>query len=68
MPQRKRIKIIIAVDGECAINAINFTGPACQSATMEITSALGGQIDHWHEKPEARIRVPSGEGEREGAR
>ena len=67
MPHNKHIKLIIAVDGKCTVDAINFAGPACHVATMEITSALGGQIDHQHDKPEARIRERSGEGEREGA-
>ena len=68
MPRRKYIKIIIATDGTCSVDAINFTEPACQAATIEITTALGGQIDHQHDKPEARIRERCGEGEREQAR
>ena len=62
------IRITIAVNGSCSVDAINFTGPACQAATMEITAALGGQIDHQHSKPEARIRGRCGEAEREQAR
>ena len=68
MSRGKHIKIIIDPDGTCAVDAINFTGPACQAATTEITAALGGQIDHQHEKPEARIRERYGQGEREQAR
>ncbi len=68
MPRGKHVKLIIGVDGTCSIDAINFTGPACQAATMEITTALGDQIDHQHDKPEARIRGRCGEGEREQAR
>lgn len=68
MPYGKHIKIIIAADGRCAVDAINFTGSACQAATMEITSALGGQINQQHLKPEARLRERSGQAEREGAR
>ena len=37
-------------------------------ATGEITAVLGGQIDHQHAKPEARIRQRAGQGEREQAR
>ena len=65
MPHGKHIKIVIAVDGQCAMDAINFTGPACQVATMEITAALGGQIGRQHDKPEARLRERSARSERE---
>ena len=68
MPTGKHIKIIIAADGTCAIDAINFTGPSCQAATGEIAAALGGQIDHQHAKPEARLRERCGQSEREQAR
>ena len=68
MPRGKHIKIIIAPDGSCAVDAINFTGPSCQMATGEIAAALGGQIDHQRVKPEARIRQRCGQSEREQAR
>jgi hypothetical protein len=68
MPRGKHLKIIIAVDGKCSIDAINFTGTACQVATIKITTILGGQIDHQHDKPEARLRERCGQAEREGAR
>ena len=68
MPRDKHVKIIIAPDGTCAVDAINFTGPSCQAATGEITAALGGQIDHQRLKPEARVRQRGGQGEREQAR
>ncbi len=68
MPHGKHIKIIIGVDGECAIDAINFTGTACQVATLEMASALGGQIEHQREKPEARTRGWCREGESEQTR
>ena len=68
MPHATHIKVVISVEGECAIDAINFTGPACQAATLEIASVLGGQIEHQHEKPEARLRERCGEREREEAR
>ena len=68
MPRGKHIKITIASDGTCSVDAINFIGPSCQAATMEITAALGGQIDHQHLKPEARLRERCGQGEREAAR
>ena len=68
MPHGKHIKIIIASDGTCTVDALNFTGPTCQAATGEITAALGGRIDHQHVKPEARIRERCTQSEREQAR
>jgi hypothetical protein len=68
MPRGKHVKLIISVDGTCTVDAINFTGTSCQVATLEIASALGGPIDHQHDKPEARIREQRGQAEREGAR
>ena len=68
MPRGKHVKILIASDGTCAVDAINFTGPSCQAATGEITAVLGGQIDHQHTKPEARVRVACGRANREPTR
>ena len=68
MPRGKHIKVVIASDGTCSVDAINFIGPACQVATQEITAALSGQIDHQHLKPEARLRERCGHSEREQAR
>ncbi|MHC4236432.1 MAG: DUF2997 domain-containing protein [Planctomycetota bacterium] len=68
MPRGRHVKLIIGVDGTCQIAAVNFTGPTCQAATGEITAALGGQIDHQREKPEARLRDRCGYPEREEAR
>jgi hypothetical protein len=68
MPHGRHIKIIIGVDGTCSVDAINFTGPACQAATLEIASALGGPIERQHVKPEARLCQRSATTEREGAR
>jgi len=68
MARGKHVKLIIGVDGTCSIDAINFTGPSCQAATGEITAALGGQIDHQRDKPEARSRQRCGQPEREQAR
>jgi hypothetical protein len=68
MRPRKHIKIIIAPDGTCTLDAINFTGPACQLATGEITAALGGQIDRQHDKPELHMREQCRQPDREQAR
>ena len=68
MSRNQHIKIIIAPDGTCAVDAINFIGPACKTATLEIAAALHGQIDHQRDKPEARSRTRSGEQCREQER
>ncbi len=68
MPHGKHIKITIGADGTCSVDAINFTGPACQAATLEIATALGGDIEHQREKPEARLRERPSLSEREVAR
>ena len=68
MTRNRQIRVVIHIDGTCAVDAINFTGPSCQTATSEITAALGGQIDHQHVKPEIRVREACGESDREQAR
>ncbi len=68
MTRNRRICVVIHIDGTCAVDAINFTGPSCQVATAEITAALGGQIDHQRDKPEIHVRERRGESEREQAR
>ena len=68
MPRGKHIQVIIGVDGRCRIDALNFTGPACQAATAEIAAALGGPIDQQHDKPEARTAPRCTPQEREQAR
>ena len=68
MPQGKHIKLIIGVDGQCSIDALNFTDSSCQKVTQEIAAALGGQIDHHHDKPEARLRHRGGQSDMERSR
>ena len=67
MPRGKHIRIIIAVDGSCSVDAMNFAGPSCQTATCEIAAALGGQVVSDRLKPEARIRERSAQRGRESA-
>ncbi len=64
----KHVKITIAPGGTCTVDAMNFTGQSCHTATAEITAALGGQIDHLRDKPEARRRAQTGQPEREASR
>ena len=68
MRNARHIKLIIGVDGQCSIDALNFTDSSCQKATQEIATALGGQIDHHHDKPEARLRNRSPHSDMERSR
>ena len=68
MKREKHIKITISSDGAVSVDAIGFRGSGCKAATLEITAALGGQIDHEDEKPEIRLREQRGQSERETAR
>ena len=68
MPRGKHIRIIIATDGSCSVDAMNFTDASCQTATQEIASALGGQTNKSRLKSEARIRSRCGQPESEQAR
>ena len=67
MPRGKHIRIVIAADGSCSVDAMNFTGPSCQTATGEILAALGGQVVSDRLKPEARIRKRAAQRGRESA-
>jgi hypothetical protein len=68
MLRGKYVRVIIAIDGACSVDAMNFTGPSCQTATQEITTALGGDIVGEHLKREARMRESIGQAGRERAR
>lgn len=68
MNRGKHLRIVIATDGTCTVDAMNFTGPACKAATQEIAAALGGRIDQQRDKPEARVRERSAQHEWEQAR
>jgi hypothetical protein len=67
MPRGKHLKIIIGVDGCCAIDALNFVGPSCRQATQEVSEALGIRTGH-NDKPEARLRERCSDAEQERAR
>ncbi len=68
MNRTKHVKIVISSDGAVSVDAVNFRGAGCKDATMEITAALGGHIEHEREKPEIRLREQRGQSERESAR
>ncbi len=68
MPAGKQIKVIIAADGTCAIDALNFVGSTCQLATQELARLLGGAVTHQELKPEAWLREPAGQRQAEQTR
>jgi len=68
MPRGKHLKVVIAIDGSCSVDALNFTGSACRVATLEVTSMLGGDVSRQHDKPNARLRERASQAAREGAR
>ena len=47
----KRIEILVKPDGKVKIEAIGYSGPACEEATKMIEDALGVVEDREH-KPE----------------
>jgi hypothetical protein len=66
--QGRHVKMIIHVDGECSIDAINFTDATCTQATQQILRALSGQVTHGRFKPEAQRLPPQANGERQASR
>ena len=68
MSRDRQLKIRIAADGTCSVDALNFAGQACQAATAEIVAALGGAVQTEQLKPEARQREPKRQHDREAAR
>jgi hypothetical protein len=55
----KHIKLIIAADGSCTIDAVNFADASCQQATQQIVQALGARVVAERHKSEARLRASS---------
>jgi len=52
----KHVQIIIAPDGTCTIDAINFKDASCTQVTQQLIAALGGQVVADQLKPEAANR------------
>lgn len=51
----ERIRIVISPEGEVNMEAIGFTGDACEKATRELEEALG-QVESRRHKPEFHQR------------
>lgn len=68
MTRNKHLRIVIAADGTCTVDALHFAGPACQTATREIADLLGGEVTRQQLKPEARLRESDRQRDAEAAR
>ena len=55
----KHITLIIAADGSCMIDAVNFADASCRQATQQIVQALGARVVAERHKPEGRLRASS---------
>ena len=40
----KHVQVIVAPDGACTIDALNFSDASCTQATQQLIAALGGQV------------------------
>lgn len=49
----KHVQIVVAPDGTCTIDAINFKDASCTQVTQQLVATLGGQVVTDRLKPEA---------------
>ena len=64
----KHVQIVVAPDGTCTIDAINFKDASCTQVTQQLISALGGQVVADRMKPEAANRPQLANRAKEAAR
>jgi hypothetical protein len=62
------VEVVIAPDGSCTIDVVNFTDASCTHVTQQLAAALGGQVITDRLKPEAAIRPPVANARKEAAR
>jgi hypothetical protein len=53
---QKHVEVVVAPDGSCTIDAMNFADASCTQATQQLIAALGGQVVANRLKPEAANR------------
>lgn len=68
MRRNQHLRMVIAVDGTCRIDAVNFAGSACQVATLELAAVLGGGVLSQRSKPETWLRERALPNQQEEAR
>lgn len=64
----KHVQIVVAPDGTCTIDAINFKDASCTQVTQQLTAVLGGQVVTGRLKPEAADRPKLANRSKEAAR
>jgi hypothetical protein len=64
----KHVEVVVAPDGTCTIDALNFTDASCTQVTRQLIAALGGQVVADRMKPEAAIRPQLANDHKEAAR
>lgn len=64
----KHVEVVVAPDGNCTIDAMNFTDASCTHVTQQLAAALGGQVLTDRRKPEAAIRPQLSNDRKEAAR
>lgn len=65
---QKHIEVVVAPDGSCTIDAMNFTDASCTQVTQQLAAALGGQVIADRLKLEAANRPPLANRTTEAAR
>ena len=65
---QRHVEVVIAPDGSCTIDAMNFADASCTQVTQQLAAVLGGQILTDRRKPEAAIRPPVANARKEAAR
>jgi hypothetical protein len=64
----KHVQVVVAPDGTCTIDALNFADASCTQVTRQIAEALGGEVIADRLKPEAAIRPQLANDRKEAAR
>jgi hypothetical protein len=64
----KHVEVVVAPDGTCTIDALNFTDASCTQVTRQIAEALGGEVIAERLKPEAAVRPQLANDRKEAAR
>ena len=64
----KHVQILVAPDGTCTIDAINFKDASCTQVTQQLIAALGGPVLADRLKPETANRPQLANHNKEAAR
>jgi hypothetical protein len=64
----KHVQIIVASDGTCTIDTIDFKDASCTQVTQQLIAALGGSVVADRLKPEAANRPQLATRNKEAAR